>query len=134
VASFWSNGLVPRGPGMGCHVAPCYWLLFKIYGVHGDRTPDLPTMEKLWQSPPCQRATHMFLVIYMILYIFKFDCFMVGRGSGLGLSPSPRSHIYYHMTTTLSQMRMHFSNGFKHGYIHHPLHPTLVALTIGLEP
>jgi hypothetical protein len=27
VASFLANGLVPRGPVMGCHVAPLYWLV-----------------------------------------------------------------------------------------------------------
>jgi hypothetical protein len=24
---FLANGMVPRGPVMGCHVAPLYWLL-----------------------------------------------------------------------------------------------------------
>jgi hypothetical protein len=23
----WSSGLVPRGPVVGCHVAPYYWLV-----------------------------------------------------------------------------------------------------------
>jgi hypothetical protein len=27
MASFLVNGMVPRAPVMGCHVAPLYWLL-----------------------------------------------------------------------------------------------------------
>jgi hypothetical protein len=49
---FLSNGLVPRGPGMGCHVAPHFLVMvvgLKIYGVRGDRTPDLPQGSMLWQ-------------------------------------------------------------------------------------
>jgi hypothetical protein len=34
---------VPRGPFMGCHVAPCGWLVVyvKFYGFTMGRTPDL---------------------------------------------------------------------------------------------
>jgi hypothetical protein len=78
---------------MGCHVAPCYWLLVKIYGVRGDRTLDLPHRSKPLQSLRCQHAP-----LYSLLYIWfdiylSLSCVPLARGSGLGLSPSPRSHI-----------------------------------------
>jgi hypothetical protein len=46
VALFGASDWVPRGPIMGCHVAPRYWLfglLSKCIGVRGVRPPDLPT-------------------------------------------------------------------------------------------
>jgi hypothetical protein len=36
---FFSNGLVPHGPGVGCHMAPCFLVMvvcLKVYGVRGD--------------------------------------------------------------------------------------------------
>jgi hypothetical protein len=40
--SYWANGVVPRGPVMGCHVAPLYWLLFKILWSPPDSNPKPP--------------------------------------------------------------------------------------------
>jgi hypothetical protein len=40
----WSNGVVPRGPVMGCHVAPLYWLL--VFGLF------IKILWRLWGSTP----------------------------------------------------------------------------------
>jgi hypothetical protein len=43
--SMFGGDWVPRGPVMGCHVAPQHWLIVnvKCIGVRGVRPPDLPT-------------------------------------------------------------------------------------------
>jgi hypothetical protein len=46
---FGANDRVPRGPIKGCHVAPRVWTIWsfiKIYGGHGVRPPDLPSMQR----------------------------------------------------------------------------------------
>jgi hypothetical protein len=56
-----ANGMVPRGLGVGCHVAPCLWCL-KSYGVRGDRTPDLPPkverLRKEWATTSLQHVSY----------------------------------------------------------------------------
>jgi hypothetical protein len=41
--NLWLVVEVPRGPVMGCHMAPCGWLMVcvKLYGFPRGRTPDL---------------------------------------------------------------------------------------------
>jgi hypothetical protein len=31
VAYMWENGMVPRGPVLGCHMAPFHWLFGKYF-------------------------------------------------------------------------------------------------------
>jgi hypothetical protein len=62
---FWINGVVPRGPVMGCHVAPLYWLLVQNFMESMGFEPRT--------SPPCKAlamaalpACHaLFLINYM---------------------------------------------------------------------
>jgi hypothetical protein len=93
------NGKVPRGPIMGCHVAPLYWLLVlcKIIGVRGVRPPDLPTAYSFHKLRPTN-GSHI-----VPCNIYEFNCISIRvcdrwQGVGPGLSPGPRSFdcIYDH--------------------------------------
>jgi hypothetical protein len=110
-----ANGMVPHGPGMGCHVAPYYWFgCLKYYGVRGDRTPDLPHRGKVFAKSALPTHHTMCLVIYMTLFIFELECIMCWGASGLGLSPSPRSHNPYpydHSQANARESMCVFSNG-----------------------
>jgi hypothetical protein len=91
---FWANGMVPRGPIMGCHVAPRYWLVGLVYknfmGVRGVRPPDLPTVQSLHKSPD-QWATFVSCYVYgFLIYYLKLHFCILG-GVGPGLSPDPWS-------------------------------------------
>jgi hypothetical protein len=78
----WTNHVSTRGifwQMVWCHVAQAWaatWhhvLGVKIYGVHGDRTPDLPHMVESALAKATQPMRHtLFLIIYMFLNIFKF--------------------------------------------------------------
>jgi hypothetical protein len=49
----WLVVEVPRGPMMGCHMAPRDWLLalyVKLYGMAGGRTRRPPRWAKDWQG------------------------------------------------------------------------------------
>jgi hypothetical protein len=68
---FVANGLVPRGPGMGCHVAPIivYGCLFKIYGVHWGSNPRPPHSQSLCKVHPANAPHSVPCYIYVFLYI-----------------------------------------------------------------
>jgi len=53
---FWSVVDVPRGPVMGCHVAPCGWfvVLYKIVWFHRGSNPRPSLRATHWQD----RANH----------------------------------------------------------------------------
>jgi hypothetical protein len=57
---------VPRGPVMGCHVAPCGWLVVyvKVYGFHRGRTPDLSSGLWTGRTGLTARAPRVFLLVY----------------------------------------------------------------------
>jgi hypothetical protein len=58
-----ASSLVPRGPSMGCHMAPCYWVVcLKVMESMGIK-PGPPHRAKPLQSPPCQRA-----ILCVLLY------------------------------------------------------------------
>jgi hypothetical protein len=91
---FLDNDWVPRGPIMGCHVAPQYWLVVlfvKSFGVHGVRPPDLLQGPSTFTKSTRPLHHHLLLVIYMNIYVFKFGVCRFWRGVGPGLSPGPWS-------------------------------------------
>jgi hypothetical protein len=68
-----TSGMVPRGLDMGCHMAPYFIGCLKLYGVQGDRTPDLPPWWSAFTRRGLPIAHALVLIIYMVLYIFKFE-------------------------------------------------------------
>ena len=92
-------GEVPCGPVMGCHMAPCGWLVgcVKVYGLHRDRTPDLFSGKHTGRTGLTSWAT-LVLIMYMIKNIFEFKLRFCWWGKGSGLSPSPRFNLYDHTT------------------------------------
>jgi hypothetical protein len=58
------NGLVPRGPGMGCHVAPCFGCL-KFLWSPWDSNPGPPHICKVFAKSALPMHHTMLLIIYM---------------------------------------------------------------------
>jgi hypothetical protein len=104
--------VVPRGPVMGCHVAPLYWLLVcyvKFYGSVGVEPRPPPTVKGLTKSARPTRHT-MFLIYNMVFYLFEFTLCIFGGGSGWGLAPT-RGHMFIvHMT--IPCLKWHARRGF----------------------
>jgi len=94
---FWLVVDVPRGPVMGCHVAPCGWfvVLYKIVWFHRGSNPRPILRATDWQD----RAT-LVLITNTIKNIFELKLRFRRRRKGPGLSPSPRFNKQCHMTTT----------------------------------
>jgi hypothetical protein len=61
---FCQMGMVPRGPGMGCHVAPVYVCKIIMESM-GIRTLDLHTYAKLLAKAGPQPVPTLVLNIYM---------------------------------------------------------------------
>ena len=62
-----ANGLVPRGPDMGCHVAPCNWFdCLKVYGVHRTRPRDLYMLPTCLAMATLLAYHTLFLVMYVV--------------------------------------------------------------------
>jgi hypothetical protein len=90
------NGMVPHGPGVGCHVAPWVWCL-KVCGIPQESIPRPPSRGNAFEKE-AQSARHtMVLNIYMCVNIYlNSNVLSLMRGSGLGLSPSPCLYPYDH--------------------------------------
>jgi hypothetical protein len=91
---------VPRGPVMGCHVAPCYWLLYKtlLESTGFDPVTSTHDVQPL-QSLHCQCATP-YALIYVWFQIYLSLIFMYWRGGpGWGLAPAPGRIHCCNMTT-----------------------------------
>jgi hypothetical protein len=97
----WETSMVPRGPVMGCHMAPLHWLLWKncmdstavkllTSGLGGVTWKD-------WATSPLT----VLLVNYNVKHLFELNWVFRQRSKGSGLGPSPRSSAL-HMTHTLN--------------------------------
>jgi hypothetical protein len=68
-----ANVLVPRGPVMGCHVAPLIgYGLFKIIWSPWDSNPGPPPMVKAFAKSTLPTSHTLFLLYYMCFNVFKF--------------------------------------------------------------
>jgi hypothetical protein len=77
--SILANVLVPRGPVMGCHVAPSYWQWFVIQnfmesvGVEPRTSPMVQHFGRVWAttSPPtlCSLLTICFKIYLKLIYV-----------------------------------------------------------------
>jgi len=83
--------MVPRGLGMGYHVAPYYWFgCLKFYGVRGVRTMNLPHIWKVLVKSKLPTCPHGSAYHVTVLNLFKFKCVKGWReGPGWGLAPAP---------------------------------------------
>jgi hypothetical protein len=89
--TFLTSGMVPRGPNMGCHVAP-YLIWFgclKLYGVCGDQTLDLPPWWSAFTRCGLPITHTLFLVMYTVLLIFKFELWYGLGAVRAGAKPQP---------------------------------------------
>jgi hypothetical protein len=84
----WDGATWPRHGLPHGTVFNLVWLL-KLYGVHGDRTPDLPPWWSAFTRCGLPIAHALFLIIYMVLFIFKFElCYGLGAVRA-GAKPQP---------------------------------------------
>jgi hypothetical protein len=64
-----ANGLVPCGPGMGCHVGACFWV-FKIFMESIGFEPRTSThMQSLFKVLPTNAPHYVSCYIYEFIYI-----------------------------------------------------------------
>jgi hypothetical protein len=97
----WSSDWVPRGPIMGCHVAPRYWLIVlfvKMYWSPWGSAPEPPHCIATSQSSSDQRTTGCALLFIRVILYLNLNYVINGRGVGSGLSPDPRSYHLSHVT------------------------------------
>jgi hypothetical protein len=79
------NGLVPRGPGMGCHVAPqFFWFGYKIIWSPWGSNPGPPALVERLHTGGLPIAHALVLIIYVSFNLFEFDLCVVWRGGRVG--------------------------------------------------
>jgi hypothetical protein len=130
-----------------CHVAQTWaatwhlvisWL-YKTYldsiGLDPMTSARMQSLCKVHQ-PMCH---NILLIIYMVHIVFKFECFQIGAGVGLGLSPNPQLYCLCYMTTgvnlcartfqTLTPGRIHcdMTMGTRQCFNHNPFYMSLVT-------
>jgi hypothetical protein len=102
VAVIGQNGKVPRGPIVGCHVAPLYWLLVywfvnqNFMGPWGSNPRTSPFGNALVECG-LPLAHTVVLINHVPFNIFKFKCICgLGPRPGQGLAPA-LGHALFHM-------------------------------------
>jgi hypothetical protein len=97
--TFLTSGMVPRGPDMGCHVAPYLVWLFKIIWSLWGSNPGPPAMVERLHMVWVTNSPRISSYYIYGLNIFKFELvYISARGSGWGLAPARGSHVSIHMT------------------------------------
>jgi hypothetical protein len=120
--------MATHGPVNGRHVSYIHW--FKIMMLAGVNPATSGQGGETWEEPPTG-VPLFFLVIYMEKYLYMFAYVYSWGATGLGLSPSPWSHIaltydplLYHLVRARGCVLIWFQWLYKR--------PTTCPLTIGL--
>jgi hypothetical protein len=88
--------MTTRGPVNGRHVSYIYW--FKIMSLAGVDPATSGQGGETWEEPPTGAPLVVPCYIYGKIYYKCLHMCIVWGATGLGLSPSPWSHIVLHMT------------------------------------
>ena len=95
VASFLANGVVPRGPVMGYHMAPWQWFIGSKFMESVGIEPRTSPFGNALVVTGLPLAHTMVLIYQMCFIIFELYCNVIWGASKLGLSPSPgRMYLY----------------------------------------